>query len=208
MTGERHRRVDRKKIRSKVEGSLRPLTVPNFITLIRMAMVPFFVLAVNGHDFPLAALIFVLAGVTDAADGFLARYLRMTSLIGAYLDPMADKLLLATAYISLTVPQGQAVVIPLWLTILALFRDMLIVVVSLVLYVMAGLRHFTPTLWGKLTTFFHVATVTIVLTANIWQIPEWLPRLLFYASFILILVSGFHYIYRAARMLEEAEDRA
>jgi len=104
---DREPSAGRKKIRATVEQSLRPLTVPNFITLLRMAMVPFFVLAVNGHDFRLAALVFVLAGITDAMDGMLARLLDMRSLVGAYLDPLADKLLLSTAYIALTIPRGR-----------------------------------------------------------------------------------------------------
>jgi cardiolipin synthase (CMP-forming) len=202
VSGEHRPKVDRQRIRATVEESLRPLTLPNFITLLRMAMIPFFVLAVNGHEFALAGLIFVLAGITDAVDGFLARYLRMRSVVGAYLDPMADKLLLATAYIALTIPQGQAVVIPMWLTILALFRDILIVIVALLLYLGAGIRRFPPSKWGKATTFLHVATVTIVIVANIWPIPGWLPRTLFYLSFVAVLVSGFHYIYRAAREVE------
>lgn len=193
----------RKKIRKTVEDSLRPVTVPNFITLLRMAMVPFFVLAVNSRDFKLAALIFVLAGLTDAMDGALARFLHMKSLVGAYLDPMADKLLLSAAYIALTIPQGQEVVIPLWLTIMALFRDILIVAVALLLYLAAGIRRFRPSVWGKLTTFMHVATVTIVLVANIAPVPDWLLPIFFYLSFGLVLVSGFNYIYRASKMLEE-----
>ncbi len=205
---DREPSAGRKKIRATVEQSLRPLTVPNFITLLRMAMVPFFVLAVNGHDFRLAALVFVLAGITDAMDGMLARLLDMRSLVGAYLDPLADKLLLSTAYIALTIPQGQAVVIPLWLTILALFRDILIVAMALFLYLAAGIRRFTPTVWGKLTTFMHVATVTLVILANIRSIPGWLLSAFFYTSFAFVIISGLNYTYRASKMLEAASRTA
>ena len=197
----------RRKIRTRVERSLRPMTLPNFITFLRMAMIPFFVLAVNGHEFQLAALIFVLAGVTDAMDGAIARSFHMESLFGAYLDPIADKLLLSTAYIVLTIPQGQAVVIPLWLTIVALFRDSMIVIVALLLYVAAGIRRFRPTIWGKLTTFMHVSTVTLVIVANIRSVPQWLLLIFFYASFGCVIISGFNYIYRASKMLEAAENR-
>ncbi|HHQ49142.1 MAG TPA: CDP-alcohol phosphatidyltransferase family protein [Acidobacteria bacterium] len=203
-SGGRHR-VDRERIKSRVEESLRPLTVPNFITLLRLAMIPFFILALAGHDFLLAMVIFVLAGLSDSLDGFLARALDMRSVFGAYLDPIADKLLLSTAYVGLTINQGQAVVIPVWLTILALSRDILIVVVALVLYLAAGVRRFPPSIWGKLTTFLHVVTVTVVLAANVWAIPHWAPRACFLLSFVFVMVSGAHYIYQAARIVEGSD---
>jgi len=193
----------RQRIRHRVEQSLRPLTLPNFLTMLRMAMVPFFVIAVNEHDFRLALWTFVVAGLTDSLDGFLARSLEMRSRIGAYLDPIADKILITCAYVALTIPQGQSVVIPLWLTILALFRDFLIMVVALVLYLVEGLRHFPPSILGKLTTTMQVVTITVVLLANLAIVPGWLPLACFYSSFVLVIVSGFNYIYRVGRMLEE-----
>ncbi len=193
----------RGRLRARVEESLRPLTLPNFITLVRLAMVPFFLLAVNQGEYRLALLVFVLAGLTDALDGFLARWLDMCSRFGTYLDPMADKILLVTAYVALTVPQGQRVVIPLWLTLLALSRDVLIILVAAILYLVEDIRSFRPTAWGKATTFMHVTTVTVVLLANVVAIPSWAPRLCFTLSLVLVLVSGFHYAYRAVRLLEE-----
>jgi cardiolipin synthase len=194
----------REKIRSKVEEKLRPLTVPNFLTLLRMAMVPFFVLAVSGANFELALWIFIVAGITDALDGFVARRMDMRSLIGAYLDPIADKMLITVAYISLTVPQGQAVVIPLWLTILALFRDFVIMVVAVVLYQVEGLREFPPSALGRATTFAQVLTVSVVLLANVVAIPAMIPVSCFYLSFFLIILSGFNYIYRVSRFVDDA----
>jgi cardiolipin synthase len=142
----------RQKIRRRVEEKLRPLTLPNFITLTRMAMVPFFALAVWERDFSLALWILIIAGLTDAFDGYLARRMDMQSLIGAYLDPIADKMLITVAYIALTIPLGQEVVIPLWLTILALFRDFVIMLMAGVLYIVEGLREFPPSPLGKATT--------------------------------------------------------
>ena len=193
-----------RRIRTTVERSLKPLTVPNFITLVRMAMIPFFVLAVSEHDFRLALWTFVVAGLTDSLDGWVARRFGARSLIGAYLDPIADKLLLTTAYIVLTVPHGQRVVIPLWLAILALFRDFLILVVALLLYAVEGVNRFPPSLLGKLTTFVHVVTVAAVLVANVVLLPRWFPMICFYTSFVLVIVSGFNYIYRASRLIEAA----
>ncbi len=209
-TGTPHRER-RKRIRTKVEEKLRPLTLPNFITLFRMAMVPFIVIAVNGNDFKLALWIFVIAGATDAIDGWLARTLKSRSVIGAYLDPIADKMLLTVAYISLTIPQGQAVVIPLWLAILALFRDFLIMLVAVILYLVEGIQRFPPSVLGKATTFMHVITVCLVLLANIFEVLPVALTVCFYASFGLVIVSGFNYLYRASKSIEaarEAQDEA
>jgi cardiolipin synthase len=194
----------RQKIRTRVEEKLRPLTLPNFITMMRMAMVPFFVLAVAERDFSLALWIFIVAGLTDAFDGYLARHMDMRSRIGAYLDPIADKLLITIAYIALTLPLGQEVVIPLWLTILALFRDFVIMLVAGVLYTVEGLREFPPSPLGKATTFAQVLTIAVVLLANVTPIPWWIPEACFYGSFALVIVSAFNYIYRVSRIVEEA----
>jgi cardiolipin synthase len=204
VTASAMKQKTREKIRTRVEEKLRPLTLPNFITLLRMAMVPFFVLAVSEKDFRLALWIFVVAGLTDAFDGFLARRMDMRSRIGAYLDPIADKMLITVAYIALTVPQGQSVVIPLWLTILALFRDFVIMLVAGVLYLVEGLREFPPSTLGKATTFSQVLTVGVVLLANVTTVPWWIPESCFYVSFGLVIVSAFNYIYRVSRFVEEA----
>ena len=194
----------REKIRTRVEERLRPLTLPNFITLLRMTMIPFMLLAVNNKDYRLALWIFVIAGLTDALDGWLARRMDMKSLIGAYLDPIADKLLLTVAYIALTVPHGQAVVIPLWLTILALFRDFVIMLVAGVLYMVEGIREFPPSALGKATTFAQVVTIAVVLLANVVPIPWLVPETCFYVSFGLVIVSAFNYSYRVSRFVDEA----
>jgi cardiolipin synthase len=194
----------RERLRSKVEEKLRPLTLPNFVTMFRMAITPFFLLAVNDGDFRLALWILIAGGATDAIDGWLARTLHSRSVIGALLDPIADKLLLTVAYVSLTIPQGQEVTIPLWLAILALFRDFLIVVVALILYVVEGIHRFPPSVLGKATTFMHVVTVCVVLLANLWSVPELALRACFYTSFALVILSGFNYLYRASRFIEAA----
>ena len=204
MTASAMKEATRKKIRQRVEDKLRPLTLPNFITMTRMAMVPFFVLAASNRDFRTALWILIVAGLTDAFDGYLARRMDMRSLIGAYLDPLADKMLITVAYITLTIPFGQAVVIPLWLTILALFRDFLIMMVAGVLYMVEGLREFPPSPLGKATTFSQVLTIAVVLLANVTHVPWWIPQACFYGSFGLVIVSGFNYIYRVSRFVDDA----
>ena len=204
MTAAETKEKTRSRIRTRVEEKLRPLTLPNFITLMRLAMVPFFVLAVSEHDFKLALWILIIAGLTDSFDGWLARRMDMHSRLGAYLDPLADKILITVAYITLTIPFGQEVVIPLWLTILALFRDFMIMFVAGVLYIVEGLREFPPSLMGKMTTTAQVVTIAVVLLANVTPVPSWIPRACFYGSFVLVIVSGFNYIYRVSRSVEQA----
>jgi cardiolipin synthase len=203
MAENRGSTARRARIRAKVEEKLRVLTLPNFLTFLRMAIVPFFVIAVFAHDFRLAVLFFVLSGVTDVLDGWIARTFDAQSRIGALLDPLADKVLLTAAYISLAVPHGQAVVIPLWLAILTLFRDFVIMLMAFVFYMFEGIKSFPPTWAGKLTTVMHVVTVSLVLLANVVTIATPILHFCFYLSFALVILSGFSYIYRSSRAIEE-----
>lgn len=200
-SGGRARRVASRAAR-EVRDALRPFTIPNGITLLRLAAVPFFALAVVSANHRLALVIFLLAGVSDAVDGLLARHLGMRSLLGAYLDPIADKALLITAYVVLTWPNPGVVTIPLWLTVLALSRDFLIVVVALILYLAAEIREFPPSLWGKITTFLHILTVGMVLLANLTGVPNVLLLLCFYSAVGFTVLSGVDYIRRAAAQVE------
>jgi cardiolipin synthase len=202
MTDTPDSHVRRERIRARVEDKLRPLTLPNFLTFLRMAMVPFFVLAVFGHEFKLAVWIFVLSGFTDVLDGWIARTFNLQSRMGALLDPLADKILLTAAYVSLAIPHGQAVVIPLWLAILTLFRDFMMMVMAFVFYMFENVKSFPPTVAGKLTTVMHVVTVSLVLLANVTTISAAVLQLCFYLTFGLVIVSGFDYIYRTSRAIE------
>ncbi len=193
----------RERIRASVEDKLRPLTLPNFLTLLRIAIVPFFVLAVFAHEFKLAVWIFVISGFTDVLDGWIARTFNLQSRIGALLDPLADKVLLTAAYISLAVPHGQAVVIPLWLAILTLFRDFVIMLMAFVFYMFEGVKSFPPNSAGKLTTVMHVVTVSVVLMANVVPIPNIILQTCFYVSFVMVIASGFSYIYSSSRAIED-----
>jgi cardiolipin synthase len=188
----------------EVRDALRPFTIPNSITLLRLALTPFFVLATLSDSYDLALGLFVVAGLSDALDGLLARVLGMHSLLGTYLDPIADKTLLVSAFVVLTLPHPGAVVIPLWLTVLALSRDILILLVALLLYLGAGIRSFAPSVWGKATTVLQVVTVGMVLIANATGgIPRVVLLWLFYAALGLTIVSGLDYIRRAAKTVED-----
>lgn len=186
----------------EVRDALRPFTIPNGITLIRLALTPFFVLAVVERNFTLALVVFTVAGLSDALDGLLARVLGMRSAFGAYLDPIADKVLLVTAYVALSIPSPDIVTIPVWLTVMALSRDGLIVLIALLMYLGAGVREFRPTVWGKVTTVWHIATVVLVLIANVRRLPEPVLIVFFYTALALTIISGLGYVLRAAGELE------
>lgn len=191
----------------EVRAALRPFTIPNGITLLRLALIPFFVLATVENRFGWALAVFVAAGLSDALDGFLARVLQMRSLLGSYLDPIADKLLLVAAYVSLTWLNPGEVAIPVWLAVMALLRDLLIVLVALLLYLATDLRSFLPSFWGKATTFFHILTVTMVLLANLVRLPDGLLLGCFYGALGLVILSGLDYVRRAAILVETLHEQ-
>jgi cardiolipin synthase len=190
----------------EVRAALRPFTIPNGITLLRLALTPFLVLAILEGNHRLALGIFVAAGVSDALDGLLARLLGMRSILGSYLDPIADKTLLVTAYVALTLPVPGSVTVPLWLTVMALSRDFLIVLVALLLYLGAGVREFPPSVWGKWTTFLHIVTVAMVLVANVTPVPERVLLACFYIAMAFTVISGADYVRRAAITIEAIHD--
>lgn len=179
-------------------------TIPNFLSLLRMGLVPLFIIALLDGESRKALLIFGIAGLTDALDGFIARYWNQQSPLGAYLDPVADKLLLTSAYVVLSFPHlNQGAQIPIWVTVLVLARDVLLVTVALILYLAAGVRRFPPTILSKITTLFQVAAVAMVLISAI------VPRLDPFADWVLIAVagltvaSGLDYVYRANRLPQQ-----
>ncbi len=190
----------------EVRAVVRPFTIPNGITLLRVALTPFFFLAVVSANYQAAFALFLVAGISDAVDGLLARVLSMRSLFGQYLDPIADKVLLVTAYVALTWPSQGLVTIPIWLTVMALSRDLLIVLVALLLYLGAGIRDFRPSLWGKATTLVHIATVAVVLLANLVEMPYEYLLALFYGALALTILSGLDYLRRAAKVMESLHD--
>lgn len=178
-------------------------SLPNLLSLLRMGLVPFFVIAVTQADMAKALGIFVLAGVTDALDGFIARFWKQQTLLGTYLDPAADKLLLISAYVVLSLESLTPVLsIPLWVTILVIARDVLIVTTAAALHMALGTKKFPPTALSKLTTGVQVGTVVLVLVANVAVETAWLAEAALWAAYlvaVLTLASGFHYVARAMR---------
>ncbi|HTY41806.1 MAG TPA: CDP-alcohol phosphatidyltransferase family protein [Thermoanaerobaculia bacterium] len=181
-----------------------PWTLPNFITLVRLAALPFFLVCIGDGRFAIALALFVAAGVSDGVDGFLARRLHMKSALGAYLDPIADKLLLMTSYLFLAIPSYPArVKVPVWLAVMVLSRDFLLLLVGLLLILTSGKKRFPPSWAGKVTTVTQIITVLIVLCANIWSWPREFVLVSFGATATVTVLSGFDYLHRVARNPEE-----
>lgn len=179
------------------------LTYANQLTILRMVFIPCFVmLLIYGHP-TIALVIFFLAGVSDALDGLLARALQQKTELGSLLDPMADKLLLTAAFITLTIPWlPVALHIPAWLTILTISRDVLIAVSALIIHLQTGHSEFPPSLLGKCTTAVQLLTVGDCLLANVWRdFGTLLFRPFVYVTLLLTVVSGLHYFYRSVSII-------
>ena len=177
----------------------RILTVPNQLTFLRLAFLPVFLIAIEYERYDLALGILVAAGVSDALDGLLARGLNQRTPLGAYLDPIADKLLLSSSYFILAL-KGK---ITWWLTILVLGRDVLILVACAVILITVGYRPFPPSLWGKATTFFEILLVVLVLVLAIWDNHTlWVVRYTCtYLVAVFLAISGLHYSIVVSRQL-------
>lgn len=180
------------------------MTIPNLLSIFRMGLIPLFIITLV-DDHPTRALaIFLVAGLTDALDGFIARFWNQQSHLGTYLDPMADKLLLVSAYVMLAIhPSAGGLTIPVWVSILVIARDVLIVVVSLVLYLAIHITTFQPAAIGKVSTAVQLVTVVLVLLARGWPAFETVAVVGIYATALFTISSGLFYIYRASRMPEE-----
>lgn len=173
------------------------MNVSNALTLFRIFLVPAFLIAVIYDRLTAALLLFVLAGLTDLLDGFLARRLRQQTVLGAFLDPLADKLLMTVSYISLAA-EGM---LPAWLAVIVVAKDLFVSLGVAILYFAGQSVAAVPTLWGKQTTFLQIVTVTVVLLLAIAG-KQGLPLGLFYALTGLVTTfSGLHYILSGIRSL-------
>ena len=175
------------------------LTYPNQLTLLRMVFLPFIVInLVSGH-YRWALILFVIAGLSDGLDGLLARLLKQQTLLGQYLDPIADKLLLSTMFLVLSILHK----IPWKFTVLVFSRDISILCASAVLYAIAGLRDFRPSIFGKANTFAQVAAVFFTMLQQVEPVRWiWIARLIFLrATFAFTIISGLHYVLLVGRRL-------
>ena len=175
------------------------LTYPNQLTLLRMSFLPFIVIKLVDGRYGVALILFVLAGMSDGLDGLLARALKQQTVLGQYLDPIADKMLLSTVFLVLSILHK----IPWKFTVVVFSRDISILAASTVLFAIAGLRDFRPSVFGKANTFAQVAAVFFVLLLEV-KPERWvdIARLTFLqATFTFTIISAIHYVFRVGKRL-------
>ncbi len=184
----------------------RIFTVPNQLTFLRLGFLPLFIILVFYRRYGWALGILIFSGLTDTFDGLLARSLNQKTSLGAYLDPIADKLLLSSSFVVLAF-NGQ---LRWWLTILVLGRDILILTTAVVILLTAGYRAFPPTFYGKLTTTLQIFLVFAVLAAAVFHWPLFIlaRRVLVYLVAGFTVFSGFHYSVVVARQLSQESPAA
>jgi cardiolipin synthase (CMP-forming) len=184
------------------------LTIPNLLTFLRMALIPVFASMLFYGHYKLGLAFFVIAGVSDGIDGFLARRFQQESELGTIIDPIADKLLMTTAFIILSIPnvlpQVRHLPVPFWVTITVIGRDVLILAVAAAINVITGFRGFRPSWLGKLSTLVQVVAVGLILLSAVTGFSIYLPTT--YAFVVLLaFVSGAHYIFQVAKLMKAEE---
>src|SRR5213075_2279875 len=176
------------------------LTTANQLTILRIVFVPVFIILLAYREIGWALGTFIVAGITDILDGVIARHFGQKTAIGAALDPIADKLLMTSSILILSLPQMEFhSTIPRWLMIIIIFRDVFMMLVSLIIVLMVGWRTFTPSPYGKASTVMQVLTVLAVLYLN-WMhfaLPE--MNIVFYMTGLMTAFSGIHYLVRGLR---------
>lgn len=183
------------------------LTIANLLTVLRLILIPVFVTALYYQQFRWALAVFFVAAVTDGLDGLVARSFNQKTQLGAILDPMADKLLLVTAFVILSLPRFTLTdPIPFWLTAVAISRDVIIVLGAAVINMTTGFRQFRPSIPGKLNTLVQILMIVFFLVVNAFGafslLAEYLP-LTFYATLGMAVFSGLHYIAHINRLMNE-----
>lgn len=183
---------------------MRSLTAANQLTILRMLIIPAFVIVMlyDYHGWALA--LFVAAGLTDALDGVIARWTGQKTTLGAWLDPMADKLLLVTTFVMLTLPGGQANRLPVWLTVLVISRDVAIVLTVAIVNMAIGSRTFRPSVLGKAATAVYILTCAAALLFNYLDQASPVVDVLVYVSLAITLASAAHYIILTTRIIAES----
>ncbi len=166
--------------------------IPNLITILRVAAVPILILLLKNEYFEPALLLFVAAGVSDALDGYIAKKYRVQSQFGAILDPVADKILLVSCFVMLTLLDH----LPFWLLVIVVFRDVLIVGGYLVLVMLGTSVQMRPSAVSKLNTLFQICLVSLVLA----RLAGWIDLSIVVESLIILVaatsvLSGVHYVW-------------
>jgi cardiolipin synthase len=175
------------------------MNLPNILTLTRVLMIPFFVIFIINKHFGWALITFVIAGITDGVDGLIARITHQRTELGAYLDPIADKLLLFSAFITLAIIE----VIPSWLVVIVITRDVIILVGFLVMLLTNYHPKINPSFLSKMTTVFQILTIVLVLFMGYYPAFKQISMIAIYGTAVMTVLSGAHYIYIGTRILNE-----
>jgi cardiolipin synthase len=171
-------------------------TVPNFLSALRICLIPVFLIMVIQQKALGALIIFLIASVTDFMDGITARMWHQKTRLGAYLDPTADKLLMTAAFIALSFPSSQFPnTIPLWLSAVVIGRDIFIVTAALILFKMYGQTRFDPTIYGKICAATQMCTLVLVLLLNVMNTTLLFLQWLYLLTLFLTIFSGAHYAF-------------
>jgi len=183
----------------------RVFTVPNQLTFLRLGFLPFFIIFIHYHRYDVALGVLILAGLTDALDGLLARSLNQKTALGAYLDPIADKLLLSSSFVVLALNQR----IGWWLAALVLGRDVILLTAASVILVAGGYRPFPPSIYGKATTALQILLVfsVVLLAVKDWVWLQEATKIIVYLVAGFTVFSGFHYCFTVARRIGEQEPK-
>lgn len=190
--------------------SSRIITLPNLLTIFRMALIPVFVSLLFYQRFLLALAVFILAGITDGLDGLLARRFHQQSPLGRILDPIADKMMLVTSFVVLSMrsvyptPLPKHLPVPFWVTITVISRDVFILVGAAAINMVSGFRAFRPSWLGKASTVVQIVAVGAVILAAQTRVGTgfYLPTV-YTTVFTLTLLSGIHYVFFVSRLLNE-----
>ncbi len=178
------------------------MNIPNLITVMRILLTPVLIILLLNAFFNKALAVFVAASLSDGLDGLLARYLKQKTILGAYLDPIADKLLLSATFITLATLH----LVPSWLTVIVVSRDVIIVLGVAILFVCGPKVFVKPSMISKITTFLQIMTIFAILSrdfcAAIWQLR---PILIWSAS-IFTVISGLHYVYFGIKTFSRAAE--
>ncbi len=178
------------------------ITVPNIITLLRIFLVPLFVMTIVYKRFDYSLFIFLGASATDALDGLIARLKNQKSTLGAFLDPLADKLLLVTAFLSLTFLEY----VPKWLTIIIISRDLIIILGWVSLYIQTGFTRVAPSIAGKLSNTLQVICIASVLASLKFNILKNILSIIYILTAGFATISCIHYILRDIKLYEQRSD--
>ncbi len=188
------------------------LTIPNLLTFLRMALVPVFASLLFYGYFGWALFVFFFAGVSDGVDGFVARRFNQQSELGTILDPIADKLLMTTAFVILTLPHilpadNKHFPVAFWVSAAVIGRDVLIVTVAMAIFIMTDFRGFKPSFLGKASTVVQILAIGIILFAAVFPAYSgyYLPTTYFLVT-LLAVTSGVHYIYYVAKLMNEKKE--